>query len=422
MAQLLCVGIDVATRLNKAQFLDDSEQLHGRLSFANDADGASRIASHSRQLADEIGVSQIRFGIEATGFYGWHLAMYLSKAAELEGAQTGVYLFNPRTIRGFKRAYPDLPKTDWADAFAIAERLRFGRLPKPFNFDDRYLPLQRLTRHRVFLVKDLARLKNYFLGYLFLKCNRIAKSQGLPDPLGVAMSDILVECYSVEEIARTPLANLAQAVIDKSHNKFQNPYAVAKQLQTAANHSYRLPDALKDPVNRILASTMQVMRELIRQIRDTERDIQREMRALDCPLNSVPGIGPVLAAGILAEVGDIRNFDDDDALAKFAGLTWREHQTGDFEAEDRPLTRSGNVYLRYYLVEAANLVRRYAPDYAAYYKRKHDEATKHHHKRALVLTARKLVRLIHALLRTGQPYSGPRDEVAPDPPQITLGQ
>jgi transposase len=421
MAQLLCVGIDVAARLNKAQFLDDTEQLHGRLSFPNDAVGATLIAAHSRQLADKLGVNQIRVGIEATGFYGWHLALYLSSAPELTGTHTSVYLLNPRTIRGFKRAYPDLPKTDWADAFAIAERLRFGRLPRPFKLDDRYLPLQRLTRHRAFLVKDLVRLKNYFLGYLFLKCNRVAKSNGLPDPLGKAMSEVLIECYSVEEIAQTPLADLAQTLICKSHNSFPHPYEVARQVQIAARHSYRLPDALKDPVNQILASTMKLMRQLISEIHVVERDIQREMTPLECPLLSIPGVGPVLAAGILAEIGDIRNFDDDDALAKFAGLTWREHQTGNFAAEDQPLTRTGNAYLRYYLIEAANLVRRYAPEYTAYYKRKYGEATKHHHKRALVLTARKLVRLIHALLRTGQPYSGSREEVAPDPPRVTLG-
>jgi transposase len=423
MARLLCVGIDVATRLNRAQFVDDDEQLHGRLSFPNDATGASLIATHTKQLADKIGVRQVRFGLEATGFYGWHLAMYLCKAPELGNLQANIYLFNPRTVHGFKLSYPDLPKTDWADAFVIAERLRFGRLPKPFALNERYLPLQRLTRHRAFLVKDLVRLKNYFLGYLFLKCNRVTQSGETPDPLGASMSEVLTECYSIEDLARMPLDDLAQILIEKSHNRFPHPYEAARQLQVAATHSYRLPDVLKDPVNRILASTMQLMRQLVREIRATEQDIERQMRGLDCPLLTVPGIGPVLAAGIVAEIGDIHNFPDDDALAKFAGLTWRLHQTGDFDAEDRPLTRTGNAHLRYYLTEAANLVRRYAPDYTAYYQRKHAEVTKHQHKRALVLTARRLVRLIHALLRTGQPYSGPREEVSsPDPPQVTLGQ
>src|SRR3712207_8409507 len=48
---------------------------------------------------------------------------------------------------------------------------------------------------------------------------------------------------------------------------------------------------------------------------------------------------------------------DEAKVAKFAGFTWRKHQSGQFVAEETPLTRRGNAYLRYYLVEAANAVR-----------------------------------------------------------------
>jgi len=75
-----------------------------------------------------------------------------------------------------------------------------------------------------------------------------------------------------------------------------------------------------------------------------------------------------------------------------------------FNAQDIPLTRSGNYYLRYYLVEAANSVRVREPEYAKFYRRKFTEARHHHHKRALVLTARKLVRMVFALLSEGQLY------------------
>ena len=53
------------------------------------------------------------------------------------------------------------------------------------------------------------------------------------------------------------------------------------------------------------------------------------------------------------------------------------------------MTRTGNRCLRYYLCEAANRVRQCAPEYAAYYRKFH-EVRKHQHKRAIVLTARKL--------------------------------
>jgi len=85
-------------------------------------------------------------------------------------------------------------------------------------------------------------------------------------------------------------------------------------------------------------------------------------------------------------------------------LTWSCYQSGDFDAEDTRLTKNGNRYLRYYLVEAANSLRVHNEEYKAYYQNKYKEVTKHQHKRALVLTARKFVRLVYALLSKGQIY------------------
>lgn len=53
-------------------------------------------------------------------------------------------------------------------------------------------------------------------------------------------------------------------------------------------------------------------------------------------------MGSVYTAGILAELGAIDRFDKgEESVAKFAGLTWRRHQTGDFEADNRPLSKTG---------------------------------------------------------------------------------
>lgn len=116
----------------------------------------------------------------------------------------------------------------------------------------------------------------------------------------------------------------------------------------------------------------------------------------------------------LAEIGDIRRFPNDSALAKYVGLTWRTHQSGEFTADDTPLTKTGNIYLRYYFVQAANSVRRLEPEYQQFYARKYRESTTQHHRRALVLTARKLVRLVDALLRSNQLYKpqGQRSGIA----------
>jgi transposase len=112
----------------------------------------------------------------------------------------------------------------------------------------------------------------------------------------------------------------------------------------------------------------------------------------------------VYAAGIFSEIENINCFPSEAQVARLAGLAWKRHQSGNFQAQTTRLDKRSNAYLRYYLVEAADSLRRHNPEFRAYYKKKYAEVTKHQHKRALVLTARKLIRLVDSLLRTNRLY------------------
>jgi transposase len=155
------------------------------------------------------------------------------------------------------------------------------------------------------------------------------------------------------------------------------------------------------------------IRTLKAQLKQLDQTIALELQAIPQTLASIPGLGPVWTAGIIAEIGAITRFPDDDALAQFAGLTWSTYQSGQFQAEDTSLTQRGNTYPRYYLVEAANSVRMHCPEYRQYYAAKYAETPKHAHHRALVLTARKLVRLVDALLRSATLYQSPEQRQRP---------
>lgn len=121
-------------------------------------------------------------------------------------------------------------------------------------------------------------------------------------------------------------------------------------------------------------------------------------------MTSIKGIGPVLAAGIIDEISDIKRFDNQNALAKYAGLAWNKYQSGEFEAEYTKRMNTGNKYLRYYLIQAADSVRKSDSEYRVFYQKKYAEVNKHQHKRTLVLTAHKLVRLVFSLLNARQLY------------------
>lgn len=79
--------------------------------------------------------------------------------------------------------------------------------------------------------------------------------------------------------------------------------------------------------------------------------------------------------------------------------------SGDFESEDSRMSKAGNRYLRYYIIEATGSVINHCPEYKAFYQKKYAETRNHQHKRALALTSRKFIRLLFGLLDKGQLYS-----------------
>lgn len=405
----LYVGTDISEAVNRTRFVDAGGTEVGRgFTSANDLPGSEQLVQEALRRARQIGATEIRWGLEATNLFWWHLATYLTTHPDLLSAGLKAWVFNPRQVAGFKDAYGDLGKGDWVDALVIADRLRFGRLPAECYLDERYQPLQRLTRHRRHLVKTLVREKQVALGYVYLKLSAYNLTKPLADTFGATSQVLLTDYLTPDEIVAAPFEELAEVIARQSRGKVADPGEVAEALKQAARRSYRLPAPMVGPVNLVLSSSLATIRTLGAQIKPIDKAIAAELKAAPAQtVDTVPGLGPVFTAGIVAELGDVGRFESEEQVAKFAGLTWRRYQSGEFEGDDRPLTKTGNVYLRYYLVEGANSVRLRCPEFRSYYERKLGEVTRHRHRRALVLTARKLVRLIDSLLRSGQIYRPP---------------
>ena len=120
---------------------------------------------------------------------------------------------------------------------------------------------------------------------------------------------------------------------------------MAKAIQKAARSSYRLPKTINDSVNQVLSISISSMRALESQIKAYNQAIADQMNTL----MSIKGIEPVISADIITEIGDINRFTSRTALAKYAGLAWNQHQSGEFDAENRHQILSSNRYLKYYL-------------------------------------------------------------------------
>ena len=402
----LFVGIDVGSRNNAVYLMKPDGEKHSSFRMQNNRGGAKMLTERIVSAIQSQGLEGVVIGMEATSIYGDSLVYALREDGKLGQYPRKIHVLNPKLVNKFKESYPELPKNDDVDAFVIADKLRFGRIGKEVYMDDyRYKALQTLTRARFYAVQDLTREKQRFANYLFLKCSGIAQDKDIANTSATTLA-LMERFETVDELAFADLDELT-AFIDEKGRNFADPAAKAKAIQAAARNSYRLPVTVNNSVNQAMAVSIATMRALEKQIKVLDKAIEQQFKIIPNTLTSIPGIGKVYSAGIIAEICDIHRFRSQASVAKFAGLVWTQHQSGEFEAQDRKLIKSGNRFLRYYLLEAANSVRRCDSEFRRYYDLKFKEVNQFQHKRALALTARKLVRLVYRLLMDNRLYIPP---------------
>ncbi len=406
------VGIDVSKLSNQVFITDFNQSLSKSFSAPNNNHGAELIETNLLNFIRDKEFTHVIVVLESTGIYSAHIATYLSASEKLFPFHIEVYCINPKISKNYRSSFSDMDKTDPKDAFILADLARIGRTTSmtPFKGSQK-LALQRLTRHRVHLVELLNKEKNYVLTNIFLKFSEFGNkdSKFTSNTFSKTAIAILEEYSSPEDIINTSLDDLVAFISKTSNNRFNDIDEVANLIKKAANASYRLDKVAYEPINYAISSSLVLVRCFEDELKKIDKSIELLAKGFSnneyLSLRSIPGIGPVFTAGILSEIGSIHQFDSEESLAKYAGITWRKNQSGKFEADDTKMTKTGNHYLRYYLIQAGNSVKNYVPLYNDYYHKKFNEVTTHQHKRALALTTRKLIRLIYGLMSKGQLYN-----------------
>lgn len=423
----LQVGIDFSQkRADFCLLFPDGQPLILHQAFANSQLGFQQAKQILLDTLRSYAFDGLDISGEATSYYWFPFFWQMAHDTQLCGCDLSLFLLNPRQVHWFKKSLPPDDKADSTDPFYIAERTRTRRPKAAWDPQDDWLPLRFYTRLRFHLAQALTREKNYYLVYLFLLQNTYRRGQPFSDPFGATSQQVLNGELSWSELVNLPVEELAERLDAWSKGKLEDPLETARQLRQVAQESFPLQEPLLTPVQRILDLTLEHIRFLEGQIAQVEDWIAAEVQSRHPEvlfLATTPGVGLVLAAGITAEIGDLGRFfqtlkwdkkhkryrtrtlrEVEDAVAKLAGLWWPRADSGAFVAEDRHLAKTGNRYLRYYFVQAANGMRRHIPAYARFYGLKFREATRHKHKRALVLTARKSIGLFVGLLHRNEAY------------------
>jgi transposase len=109
------------------------------------------------------------------------------------------------------------------------------------------------------------------------------------------------------------------------------------------------------------------LQELHKRIQTLKAAIQQfvaETPELKQPANlliSIPGIGKLTAARLLAEIGDITSFEDAPQLAAYAGLNPKGFHSGSSVRKKTRISKEGRSFLRYILYMPAIVARKYNP-------------------------------------------------------------
>ena len=385
---MVFVGIDVAKDLHVLCALgSDGGVLCDNFTFANSSLG---FASLLERLSSW---NNVKVGIEATGHYSSNLLSFL-KAHSFE-----VVVFNPLSVsRSRSAASLRRTKTDKNDSRYIARLLMNGDAD-PYRQPSYHISvLKSMTRARFRLFQELQPLKNRFRRLLHILFPELQSF--FSDLYGVTSLNLLSILPSAKDIAECTITKLTKILSDPSHGRFKRPHAeTLKALARSSIASYNYGDAFE------LKQTVQRIRFLSSQMSDIDREIGSLMSELRSPITSIPGIGTVLGATILSEIGDISSFGSPDKLLAFAGCEPSTYQSGNYTAAITPMVKHGSRYLRRALFCAASMAYVHSLSFRAYIDRKRAQGK--HYFVAMSHGMKKLVRIIFAVLTRNLPYSEP---------------
>jgi len=395
---MMFCGIDIAKHRHELCLTDDTGSIIQQMFIENSQRGFQKLLQNLDRLKLEPG--GIEFCMEATGHY-W-LALY----CHLVELDYGVHVVNPIQSDALRNLYVRKTKTDQNDALLLADLLRFGRVPDTKLASETTLKLQTLSRVRMNFVHQIGSLKNRVIGILdriFPEYPKCFSSIFIRTSI-----ELLKQHPEPEEIAELDISELSDFLNEHSRGRLGTERAERIQELARGTFGIRLAlDAFTLEL-RLLVKQIEFIEEQVSVIEEAINQVMEELRPdIDVPyrhvLETIPGIGAVLAAAIVGEVGDITRFPNAKALVAYAGLDATVRASGQFESTRNHISKRGSPVLRNSFWLAAISARRFNPELKAYYNAKRSQGK--HSNVATGAVARRLIHLVYSIWKENRPYS-----------------
>jgi transposase len=209
---------------------------------------------------------------------------------------------------------------------------------------------------------------------------------------------------SAQALVAAPLGDVAALLAQHSGGRWGEAQARALQILATGSAASTRAVAARAVVVRTFARHLLDLQARIAELRDAIAALLREDDDGQ-RLRSVPGIGPIHAATIRAELGDVSRFTHADQVVAYAGLEPRVRQSGAFVGQQK-LSKRGPGALRHALYLATVVAVRCRPEWHTRYQRLLDRGRAK--KEALTILSRALLKVLYHLLRTGATYDPAR--------------
>jgi transposase len=387
---MFIVGIDIGKRFHEAAVTDASgNMLAESFKFKNDSKGFNSFLKKITAINADL--SQFEFGMEATGHY------WLNLYCKLIDLGCIVHVINPIQSDALRSLFIRKTKNDSRDSLVIAELIRFGRYSETKLTDPDIISLKELTRQRYYLVdciSDIKRKVICLIDKIFPEYENI-----FADMFGATSLELLHTYTCPEAIANVDTDTLSEFLKKASKGRFG--LSKAEEIQNYAKNTFG-SFLFADSSSFALRQLLEQIKLLERQLDELDSYISQMLSKFNTTLTTINGIGPTLAASIIAEIGDINRFDSPEKLAAFAGIDPSVKQSGEFNGTKNHMSKRGSPYLRRALYLAAVSCNLHNPAMHAIYEKKRSQGK--HHNVALSVISRKLVNIIYTLMKSNKPY------------------
>ena len=396
----LVVGIDVGSQVHYARAFDwrNFEYSRKAFAFSNDEEGFMAFKNWMNEIAEKHQKEVIIPGMEPTGHY------WFSLGAFLQNNGMRVVHVNPHHVKKSKELDDNNPnKNDRKDPKTIAALVNEGRFSYPYIPTGIYAEIKNLSNLRFQTQEEITRIKNRLARWFSIYFPEYKDVYGNLDAVSGMM--ILKEAPLPADIVKLGVEGINKIWRDAKLRAVGMKRA--KTLVNKAEHSigsHEAEEAARVELG-ILLNDYEMYNLRMEELMKTIEEKLQEIPYID-KLMEIKGIGMITICGFIAEVGDIRRFDNPKQLQKLAGYAIVSNDSGKHNGESH-ISYRGRKRLRYVLYEAAISLIGKNPEFKEvhnYYLTRDKNPLKK--MQSVIAVACKVIRVFYMMLTKGISYDG----------------